>query len=35
VLGSYDPARVGCVSADFYDGIHPNDVCMSKVFFSH
>ena len=32
VLGSYDPDRVGCVAADFFDGMHPNKICMHKVF---
>lgn len=32
VLGSYDPARVDCVAGDFYDGMHPDEICMLKVF---
>jgi len=32
VLGSYDPSRVGCVAADFHDGMHPDETCMHKVF---
>ncbi len=32
VLGSYDPARVGCVATEFYDGMHPDETCMQKVF---
>jgi len=31
IIGSYDPNKVGCSSADFYDGMHPKDVCMGKV----
>ena len=31
IIGSYNPYKVGCTSTDFYDGIHPNDVCMGKV----
>ncbi len=32
LIGSYDPTKVGCSSADFYDGMHPKDSCMEKVF---
>lgn len=31
VVGSYNPAAVGCSAADFYDGMHPKDSCMKKV----
>lgn len=31
IIGSYNPKSVGCDSTDFYDGMHPNDVCMGKV----
>nr|WP_272867689.1 acyltransferase [Crenothrix polyspora] len=31
IIGSYDPNKVGCSSADFYDGMHPKDVCIGKV----
>jgi peptidoglycan/LPS O-acetylase OafA/YrhL len=31
IIGSYNPHVVGCTSKDFYDGMHPNDVCMGKV----
>ena len=31
VVGSYNPAVVGCEAADFYDGMHPKDSCMKKV----
>lgn len=34
ILGSYDPVRVGCSADDFYDGMHPNERCMRKVFHS-
>lgn len=34
VLGSYNPATVGCEAADFYDGMHPRDACMAKVLKS-
>ena len=32
LIGSYDPTKVGCSSEDFYDGMHPKDKCMEKVF---
>jgi hypothetical protein len=32
LIGSYDATRVGCSSMEFYDGIHPKDKCMEKVF---
>lgn len=32
LIGSYDPTKVGCTSEDFYDGMHPKDKCMGKVF---
>jgi hypothetical protein len=32
LIGSYDPTKVGCSSEDFYDGMHPKDNCMEKVF---
>jgi peptidoglycan/LPS O-acetylase OafA/YrhL len=32
LIGSYDPTEVGCLSEDFYDGMHPKDKCMEKVF---
>lgn len=31
VIGSYDPDRVGCSEGDFYDGVHPKDICMERV----
>jgi hypothetical protein len=31
IIGAYDPIKVGCSSADFYDGMHPKDVCMELV----
>ena len=30
VLGSYDPALVGCGEGEFYDGMHPKPSCMAK-----
>lgn len=32
LIGSYDPTKVGCSSEDFYDGQHPKDKCMVRVF---
>jgi hypothetical protein len=32
ILGSYNPVSVGCIADDFYDGMHPNETCMRKVF---
>ncbi len=32
LIGSYDPTKVGCSSEDFYDGMHPKDKCLEKVF---
>ena len=31
ILGSYDPEKVGCINADFYDYMHPNTVCINKI----
>lgn len=32
VVGSYDPVKVGCSSEEFYDGMHPKDKCIDKIF---
>jgi hypothetical protein len=32
VLGSYNPAEVNCTEDEFYDGSHPNEVCVEKIF---
>lgn len=32
VIGSYDPFKAGCSSEDFYDGMHPKDKCIDKIF---
>ena len=34
VIGSYDPAKAGCSSEDFYDGMHPKAKCIEKIFSS-
>ncbi|RME58018.1 DUF1574 domain-containing protein [Candidatus Parcubacteria bacterium] len=31
IIGSYDPALVGCDATEFYDGMHPKESCMKKV----
>ena len=37
IIGSYDPRKVGCTEDDFYDGMHPKDVCMERLLseFKH
>lgn len=32
VIGSYDPAKASCSSEEFYDGMHPKDKCIDKIF---
>jgi len=32
IIGSYDPNKVGCSFEHFYDGMHPKDKCINKVF---
>lgn len=32
IIGSYDPKKIGCNAEEFFDGMHPNDSCMRKVF---
>lgn len=34
LIGSYDPKVAGCGADEFYDGMHPKDSCMEKVFAS-
>ena len=34
LLGSYDPARVGCSDAEFFDGWHPRESCVNRVLAS-
>jgi hypothetical protein len=31
IVGSYDPAVVGCSKFEFFDGMHPKGSCMKKV----
>ena len=32
IIGSYDGSVIGCKRDEFYDGMHPKEVCMSKLF---
>ncbi len=32
ILGSYNPSVVGCSVREFYDGIHPKESCINKIF---
>ncbi len=32
LIGSYDPTKVGCSAEDFFDGMHPKDKCIEKIF---
>lgn len=32
VLGSYNPSVTGCSASEFYDGIHPKESCINKIF---
>jgi peptidoglycan/LPS O-acetylase OafA/YrhL len=32
IIGSYDPSIVGCSETNFYDGMHPKNTCMQKLF---
>jgi hypothetical protein len=32
VAGSLDPDRVGCQASNMRDFIHPDEVCLKKVF---
>ena len=31
VIGSYNANAIGCLEADFYDGMHPKAACMEKL----
>jgi len=35
IIGSYDGALTGCAATEFYDGMHPKESCMNKVFIQH
>jgi peptidoglycan/LPS O-acetylase OafA/YrhL len=32
IIGSYDPDAVGCKESEFFDGLHPKDTCMARLF---
>jgi hypothetical protein len=32
LVGSYNPLDVGCGPGDFYDGMHPRESCIDKIF---
>lgn len=34
LVGSYDPSNTGCTQEDFFDGMHPKDSCVEKIFTS-
>ena len=31
ILGSYDSKLVNCKNNEFYDSMHPKDICMQKL----
>jgi hypothetical protein len=31
VIGSYDPNKTNCNASEFFDLMHPNDMCMKKI----
>jgi hypothetical protein len=31
IIGGYDPKLVNCKNNEFYDNMHPNDICMKKI----
>jgi peptidoglycan/LPS O-acetylase OafA/YrhL len=31
VIGSYNPDKYHCTSNEFYDGMHPKEICMAKI----
>jgi hypothetical protein len=32
VLGGYDPSSLGCQRYEFFDGIHPKEGCIARIF---
>lgn len=32
LLGSYNPSNTGCMQEEFFDGMHPRDSCVEKIF---
>ena len=31
VIGSFNPKKIGCTEEEFYDEMHPKDLCVSKL----
>ena len=31
VIGSYNPDNIGCLENEFYDEMHPTDLCLMKL----
>ena len=31
VIGSYNPDIIGCLANEFYDEMHPTDICLMKL----
>ena len=31
VIGSFDPKKINCTSEEFYDEMHPKDLCLAKL----
>ena len=34
IIGSYNPDITDCKDSEFYDGMHPKDICMQKIINS-
>lgn len=32
LFGSYDPSQIPCAASEFYDGMHPKESCMEKLW---
>ena len=31
VIGSFHPKKINCTSEEFYDEMHPKDLCLAKL----
>ena len=31
VIGSFNPKKISCTDEEFYDEMHPKDLCLSKL----